>query len=386
MSLLKQIVVAIYVDPDFYPPTINAILNFATNADEVIVISRNNTTINFDYPSNVKLIKIGSPVSVREMEKQSVKSKLWNFIQFATQVRKYSMQQATDLLVLYDPLALFAYHIFGRGIAKKKVWYHNHDMPGKNGVGKFSLVGRAAMKEHDAVKKVNILSLPDAHRKKYYTDIKAAQDILILPNFPSPKVYGKAYAPKVPVDTIKLIYQGFIGEGHGLETILQILDKRIAGYKVELICKGSVSDSYKLKLKTLAEQYQVADQLRFITIGPYKELMPVTAGCHIGIAINTNNDAVSKAQGTASNKIYEYAAIGLPVIINNAAQFLEQLKSKPWVFFVDDTVESIQSAIENIMKDWLEHSRAAKKEFEDELNFENFFTPVFKKVLKSITE
>ena len=86
----KRAVVAIYVDPDFYPPTINAILNLSECFDEVIVVSRNNAAKDFPYPANVNLKKVGSNCTVRQMEKQSLWKKGFYFFKFCLSFLKYA--------------------------------------------------------------------------------------------------------------------------------------------------------------------------------------------------------------------------------------------------------------------------------------------------------
>ncbi len=90
---MKRAVVAIYIDPDFYPPTINAILNLAEKFEEVVVVSRNNTSTDFPYPPNVKLKKIGKCISVRDLEKSPLWSKAFNFLLFNFSFLKYAKRK-----------------------------------------------------------------------------------------------------------------------------------------------------------------------------------------------------------------------------------------------------------------------------------------------------
>ena len=117
---IKRVVIAIYIDPDFYPPTINAILNLAERCEEVIVISRNNTLKDFAYPDNVYLKKIGPLRSVREMEGEGAPAKAFYFLKFIFLLFQYSIKSSCRLVVLYDHLALFAFYPLRRLSGQEK--------------------------------------------------------------------------------------------------------------------------------------------------------------------------------------------------------------------------------------------------------------------------
>jgi hypothetical protein len=90
------------------------------------------------------------------------------------------------------------------------------------------------------------------------------------------------------------------------------------------------------------------------------------------------------AQGTASNKIYEYAASGLPVILYNSEQFVHYLASYEWTYFSNGSATSLRAVIGQITARLKEISMVARRDFESHLNFEQVFQPVLKKVLSSL--
>jgi hypothetical protein len=67
---MKRVLISIYVDPEFYPPTKNAILELANQVDEVYVLTRNLFFAEPNaYPKNVGFARIGSYMTVQESEK-----------------------------------------------------------------------------------------------------------------------------------------------------------------------------------------------------------------------------------------------------------------------------------------------------------------------------
>jgi hypothetical protein len=381
----KRAVVAIYVDPDFYPPTINAILNLSECFDEVIVVSRNNAAKDFPYPANVSLKKVGSNCTVRQMEKQSLWKKGFYFFKFCLSFLKYAGKKDTELILIYDSIALYAYYLTKNLIGKKTIWYHNHDMQDRNLISSYSIGGLAAKFQKRAMRNIRYFSLPAKERLVYFPGLKESISTFIIPNYPSLKVYKKDNSkPKDDCKTIRIIYQGFIGAGHSLEELITLLPEKINGYNLELILKGSVTDAYRNSIRKTSTKLGVDDKVHWLAIGPYSELPELTCQADIGIGINKNTDIVSMAQGTASNKIYEYAASGLPVILYNSEQFVHYLASYEWTYFSNGSATSLRAVIGQITARLKEISMVARRDFESHLNFEQVFQPVLKKVLSSL--
>ena len=374
---MKRVVVGIYIDVDFFPPSINAILNFAEVFEEVIVVSRNNSKIDFPFPKNVRVIKVGPYCTVREMEQQSVWQKAFYFSKFTRTLLKYAKKGGADMLVLYDSLALFAYYLTRKLSHSKKVWYHNHDMADSKLLGKFSIGGLASKYESRALKHIHIFSLPSKERLIYFPNLLPAVATFVIPNYPSLKIYNK---PTKNNDSnfIHLIYQGFIGAGHSLEASIKLLRTTINGCQLYLVLKGSVSEEYKSSLNALAEREGVSDHITWLPVGPYSALPAITAKADIGIGINYNTDPVSRVQGSASNKIYEYAASGLPVILYDSDQFRRYLDKYEWAFFSDGSKDSLGKIITAIIPKLETYRKMARNDFEKELNFEYVFKPVLK--------
>ena len=245
---------------------------------------------------------------------------------------------------------------------------------------RYSIGAFAAKYERAGMRFIDFFSLPSDERRIYYTGIDSSIPVFILPNYPSLKVYPKPGKKNSPDGYISIIYQGFIGKGHSIEELIRLLQEDIDGSALKLILKGSVTTEYKSLIDKLAKDLDVADQLIWIDIGPYYELPALTASCDIGIGINMNTDIVSKTQGTASNKVYEYAASELPVILYDSEQFTKYLKKYDWAFFTDGSLSSLRKNVELIIKDLPHLGQAARSDFEATLNFENYFIPAFTKV------
>jgi glycosyltransferase involved in cell wall biosynthesis len=84
---------------------------------------------------------------------------------------------------------------------------------------------------------------------------------------------------------------------------------------------------------------------------------------------------MNKTLGTASNKIYEYAASGMPVLVYDNEHFRSTLQNRLWVIFTDTSTVSLQRALVKIMDQYKQMEAAALNDFETELCFEKYFNP-----------
>jgi len=88
---------------------------------------------------------------------------------------------------------------------------------------------------------------------------------------------------------------------------------------------------------------------------------------------------------SATNKLYEYAACGLPALVPDRASYREVLGAEPWVEFVDETdPRSIAAAITRILSDRAGYDarcRAARRAFEERFNYEAVFAPLLSRIV-----
>ena len=375
----ERVVVAIYIHPDYYPPTINAINCLADMYKEVVVVTNNNCKDDFFNADNIKVVKIGNFFSPIDYEKTSTLYKIFTFLKFTFQFFKASFNKETNLILMYDAIPLFSYFTFKFFINKKKTtWYHNHDMPMIKGTKKYSVGWFSAKYEHKVLQLINIFSLPTSDRLKYYPTINNNTKYFELPNFPSQKIYNSNITNSTPStdNVIKIIYQGTIGEAHSIEEIVLLLNEKIEDKYLHLTLKGKVRKNYKDSIDKLAESIDVADKIEWIGIGPYRDVQYITKTKHIGIGIHIGEANDSKPQGTASNKIYEYAACGLPVLVYDNEQFRKHLGKYSWAIFTDGSTLSLKNAILFCTKNFDTLSKAAKQDFNSHFYFEKSFNNI----------
>ncbi|HLK28375.1 MAG TPA: glycosyltransferase [Puia sp.] len=377
-----KILATTYAHPDFLPPTINAIREMSKSFDRVIVISRNLSDAKVDFDKNVIQKVSGRYQHVRDSELAPLHKKVQSFFQYVSLLRRSINLYKPEVVVVYDAVPLFAYWLVLKLIScKPLLWYHNHDTTDFSQLRKYSISWWAAKYENKILaESVNIFSLPSVERKAFFQMDKFKGEFFFLPNFPSISFYGPFYEPKKLGDSaIKIIFQGSIGEGHGLENIASLLNSKIEGRPIELVIKGWIRDeNFKTKMVSIAESVGSADKLHFVPYGPYKDLPLTTRECHIGIGIHSLTNDLHTTLAKASNKLYEYAALGLPIIVYDSEHYRDHLKKFDWVFFSSDDPESLSKSIRLIVINYDELSRHAHESFMKELNFEYHFNAVVK--------
>lgn len=381
---MKNIVVAIYYHPEAYPPTLNAISSLSRMAN-IYVLHRPHLNNSWTYPQNVHLHSSGKLLNAKQQEESSIISKVFFFLKFLWDLRRLLVLKKPSIVILYDPIPLFAYYLIRWSTTNKPfLWYHSHDVAEIHKTRKYSIGWFATKFEPKTFVNLDLFTLPSLERKIYFPLNQLKGKFIFLPNLPCKQFYSQFLkTPKVPTEPVRLIYQGSISEGHGLENIIPILSFIVEDRKLELHLAGRISERYRKELIRIAIKYDVLSQVIFYGIIPYRELPALTITCDIGIAIHEPREIIYQTGGTASNKIYEYAACGLPILYFRNEHYSHYLGKYPWAIPIDLNESSIKNAIRYICNDYTSLSAQAKNDFAEDLNFEKGFINIIE-YLKSV--
>jgi Glycosyl transferases group 1 len=371
-------VIAMYTHPEYYPPTLSALENLSPLYKNIYLLHGNTKGFNWKYPDNVILVGSGDLYEPGEMEASSVSKKIGRFARYTKSFYSLLKKIKPDTLLLYDILPILSYRFISHWINKPAIlWYHNHDVADAKQIRRYSLSWFAWKSEKWIFPRLNIFSLPAMERKAAFPMNLFRGEFIFLPNFPSRFIYkNKESEKEKPGKTIRLLFQGSIGTLHGLEQIIPLLKEQINGHELQLILKGFVSKEYAENLRRLAESSGVTDRLIFIGPTGYAGVIENARTCDIGIGIHMKQDLMNRTLGTASNKIYEYAAIGLPVLIYDNEHFRRTLGKYSWVFFTDTSETSLRNCMQEMISNLNSLSEAAKNDLQY-FSYEPFFKPVF---------
>lgn len=373
---INNIVIGIYFHPEAYPPTLNAIGELSECFNYITVIHRPHLKGNWNYPPNVKVIPSGKYITSVNQEKAPLHQKIYFFYQFTMSLLRACSTEKPGYILVYDSLSLFAYSLVKPLLSKHKIWYHNHDVTEQKDIRKYSISWLAAKNEVKAFNYLDIFSLPTNERLQYFPMDIFKGKYFFIPNYPAKKFYASFYKHKNLANPIRIIFQGSVGPYHGIEEIIPLLKETISGYTLELVLKGPCRTEYRQLCVELADKYQVSSQLIFLEVTPYAEVPAASSTCHIGIGILAKQDLMNTTLGTASNKLYEYAAVGLPVIYYNSINFTRYLDKYKWAIPTEVTSQDIREMISLILKNYEALSASAHNDFMQYLNFEKGFMQI----------
>ncbi len=383
----EDILVAMYSGlPE--PPTLNALLVLSKWFRSVLFF-RNKLEFPIENYLHQPLLKeIGLELDTRDAAKKNTLWKLSRFANYCLALYKELRSKKYRLVIFHDYLSLLAFWLVKRWSGYNGLtWFNSYDVLDmqKFPVGRFSLISLVVRNHGKIFSELDYFSLPALERKQYYPVNKVKRETFFIPNFPAASYYAPHYQPKkMDEPVIKLIYQGALGKGHGYENIIGILDKTIHGKPLQLILKGWIAEEYKEELIRLAESRRVGDRLRFEGFSAYSSVRQLASTCTAGLAIFTGNDIMNKTLATASNKIYEYMAVGMPVILYDTPHFREYFEGKPHFFFTDLSEQSLLSVLENIAGNYEAASASAFGNFMEHHTFEKVFTPALVTVIKAL--
>lgn len=386
---LKHITVATYAHPELYPPILSAVDQLSRITEYIDIITRNTLKSQWQYPNNVRVNYVNEKqYEGFEIEKIATHLKLYHFFKYVFMIRKILKDKHSKLLIVHDVIPLFAAYLLKHFLNRKgiKLWYHNHDVTDRTKSGNYSLMGIASKYEKKAFGYIDIFTLPSKERLEYFPIDQLKIPPIILPNYPLEAFYSKAYKTTKDrhSDTIRLVFQGSIGNGHGLEEIIGILNQKINGKSLELHLIGKLREAYLKKTQALVAENNVKAQFEYHGMKPFAKLPVILSQFDIGIAIHKPYNITYSTGGTASNKIYEYAACGMPVLLFDNEHYRTYLGERTWTFFTDLTNESLIATLEIIDNDITKFSELAYSDFQSQFNFETVFQDRLVPLLKEI--
>ena len=383
---INHITVLIYAHPELYPPTLSAIEELSQIADTIDVVTRNMLTSKWEYPSNVRVNYINKKkYEDFEIENISFALKIIHFLKFLIMSYTLIRKSKSQIVLAYDAIPLYVVHLLKATLKKQDslLWYHNHDVTDLSKANYFSIMSIASRKQDRAIQDISMFSLPSKERLEYFKNIPKEVNPIIIPNYPLKKVYSKHIKKDISnTSRLRLVYQGSIGKGHGLESIIKILNQPINNKSLELHLVGKIRAPYLQQLNTLAKQNGVLDRFEYHGMKPFTQLPAFLSAFDVGIAIHEPYNITYATGGSASNKIYEYAALGMPVLLFDNEHYRSYLGDNDWSFFTDLTHDSLIKTLESININWLNASNAAQQDFIEKYNYGN----CFKKIKPLITD
>jgi glycosyltransferase involved in cell wall biosynthesis len=139
------------------------------------------------------------------------------------------------------------------------------------------------------------------------------------------------------------------------------------------------------ELRRLADTLNLADRCVVEAPLPHRELAARLLEAAIGLALHKPLDANLIHVATATNKLFEYAACAMPVLVPDLPNFHEFLADEPWVAYADPfDPESLARAVALLLSDPENYTRmslAARRFFTNRFYYERAFAPALERIL-----
>jgi glycosyltransferase involved in cell wall biosynthesis len=380
----KKIGILIYTNPDYYPATINGVQLLSEHFD-VVLIGRNQEKPHWEYPSNVTVHRLGNYTSVKEREQKSAQAKLLEYIDFIVQARR--ILKDVSLIYSYDTFAYIAAYLCVLSTAKRTpLIHHNHETSDKLSPLS-SLSGWLQRIERKLVDNATKIISPDKDRAAFFKSItKTKKEILVIPNFPLKSVFQlqSDWHSIIPNrwKCITLFYRGTISNASAMREIITSTTLIENNNCIKFV--GFINDDDRQEIDDLVNELKISHLFSYLGTIPYKDLQMHTLSATVGFSLYKNTTFDRLACVTASQKLYEYAACGLPVIVSDFPNYREFLGNESWVHFANpDDPKAIADAIKDILSDFDDYQKmclAARQAFEEKFNYETVFLPLIAEI------
>jgi glycosyltransferase involved in cell wall biosynthesis len=384
--------ILVYSNPDYYPPTVNAVHLLSKHFD-VVLIGRNQAESDRIYPTNVTIHRLGKYSSVRQRETARATAKFQEYISFIQQTRKLLKQ--ASLIYAYDGYAFVAAMLCCLTLAKKiPIIYHSHEISDKI-PAMTSLGGWISRAERKWIHQADVVVFPDQDRADFFQKATQFPQLpVIVPNFPLKSIFtfqeDWALLIQQRWHSATLFYRGSISDVSAMREIISSVSLVEKKTKQDLSVQyvGFLQDKERQTLEHWVGHIGADSYFSYLGTLPYDDLQSYTLSATIGFALYKSTSFDRVACASACNKIYEYAACGLPTIVSDFSTYRDYLADEPWVRFANpEDPQSIAIAVENILSDPEQYRTmclAARQSFEEKFNFEAAFAPLMS-MLKTYT-
>jgi glycosyltransferase involved in cell wall biosynthesis len=380
----KTIGMLIYANPDHYPPTANAIHLLSKHFD-LVLIGRNQELPDREYPSNVKVYRLGEYTTVREREQASARAKFSEYINFVVQASH--LLKDVSIIYAYDTFAYTVAYLCQLFLPQRAPLVYQSHETSEHLASLSSLSGWTQRAERIWINKAVLTVFPEKDRAVFFQKVtNLKKEPIIVPNFPLKSFFSLpedwALVINKRWESITLFYRGSISDGSAMQEIVTATSLFNKNVNIKFV--GFLTASNAEKLTNWVEHLKMSTNFSYLGTLPYKDLQALTLLATVGFALYKNTSFDRVACVTACNKIYEYAACGVPVIVSNFPNYREYLANETWVRFADpDDPHSIASAVQDILSDFGKYKEmclAAREAFEQKYNYESAFSPLLAKI------
>ena len=358
---------------------------------KVVVVSRNAKPLNYLYPENVVIYRIGSPVDFGEYYIPLYK-KIFDCLKFICKLRQELKRAEVSLLFCYDLLGFVAGCIASRFLPKKPIVYHQNETRLLSEIPKRRFLYWIKRLEICFLRSVDILSFPEPNRAKLFLkDANSNKDVTIIENCP-PKLL-QVPSMTQEMENLKLsghrivLHRGPIGMGNTIDIHEAIYSIKFWPSDAIFVILGLRTNEEEEACKKIIKQENLEGRVIFIPFVPTQnELLQYTASADVGLVLYKPIEVNRKY--VAPCKLYDYLACGVPVIVPKSLPYLSEMVNRLGVglSYFESTSEAIGKTICELLErpDRKKMGEKARQAHLSNLNFETQFAPLFEAIRNAI--
>jgi glycosyltransferase involved in cell wall biosynthesis len=186
---------------------------------------------------------------------------------------------------------------------------------------------------------------------------------------------------RVNEEAVLLLYVGGIGKNLALKEAIEALPNFPT---LHFVLVGWGDKGFINELRETATKNQVATRVHFV--GATDSKWRYYFGSDIAYCVYQPNELRTRHQATASNKLFEAMAAGIPVVARDSEDFRKiVLKTECGTVAPTLNSEGVTKALRPLMDNIAfrkELGTNGQNAFRQTFHFENFFTPLFEKLLQ----
>ncbi len=201
-----------------------------------------------------------------------------------------------------------------------------------------------------------VLTVNESVARQY--EVEYARPLQVIYNFPR-RADRRRYHPPRLVPPIRILYQGALHVGRGLELMIEALQYLSPEYHLDVVGKGPLEE----RMKVLARRRGVAERVTFHGHIPFSQLPVYTAQAHVGLSIES--PAFANSAMSLPNKLLDYLNQGMPVVVSNLAEHARLVRR--WgvgTIMKTYTADALVEAVREITSSETSYRRFARNAFE----------------------
>jgi glycosyltransferase involved in cell wall biosynthesis len=249
-------------------------------------------------------------------------SRIGSAARFAHEYRR-QLKGATDVAIAYEPDAA-ALLLRGSGARNVMRVVHLHEIPDAE-LYSSSFVSSIAIRYMIAtLERADLVIVPDSDRAVYTAQVaKLTRPPVVVMNCPLtleqlPESKLLPWLEERGVyDSGIVHFQGSLGPDHGLAQVIASMHFWPSDSVFVIVGDGPLE--YMEVLRALAGREGVAARVLFVGRVSYADVFAFAAGATVGVTLLEPTNANWKFAAGASNKRFEYAAMGIPQVSNIGA-------------------------------------------------------------------